>query len=47
MKKNRSDENTPDAKNQSEAFVVYCGGIRSVVIPEQTEDEVAESPEQF
>ena len=26
MKKNRSDENTPDAKNQSEVFVVYCGG---------------------
>lgn len=46
MKKNRSDENTPDAKNQSEVFVVYCGGIQPVVIPEQKEDEVAESPEQ-
>ena len=47
MKKNHSDENTPDAKNQSEVFVVYCGGIRPFVIPEQTEDEVADSPEQF
>ena len=47
MKKNCSDEKTPDAKNQSEVFVIYCGGIRPVVIPEQTEDEVAESPEQF
>ena len=40
MKKNHSDENTPNAENESEEFVIMCGGIQLLpILPPPDEEE--------
>ena len=46
MKENQSRENKHDFEHQQEKFVVCCGEIKPIVIPEQKEEEDKECTEQ-